>query len=125
LVVSKSKFIMMKVVSLVIVATVLVSRSSAIPVPDADPQGIFDNNFHGGVGTVQQCGVTGACTSNPNPNAPRPVIHGSTQNNFNTPVNTVQQCGVNGACGPQGKKKRSTDESEEIPDDALEAKISE
>ena len=95
-------------------------RSTGIPVPDADPQGnIFGNNFHGGVGTVQQCGTKGACQTHPG--VPAPVVHGQIKNSFNKPVNTVQQCGATGSCG---KKKRSiTDETEAFHEEALEAEL--
>merc|ERR1712062_873865 len=112
--VSTSKIKMMKSFLLLFIATVLISRSTGIPLPDADPQGnIFGNNFHGG--------VTGACTSNPSPNAPPQVIHGQIKNDFNSGVNTVQQCGATGSCG---KKKRSiTDETEAFHEEALEAEL--
>jgi len=99
----------MKIVLLLFIATVLISRSTGTPVPDPQnpPPNVFGNNFFGGVGTVQQCGASGACQTHPG--IPPPVIHGQTHNNFNKEVNTVQQCGVTGSCG---KKKRSaTDES--------------
>merc|ERR1739848_603027 len=74
---------MMKVALVLLVATVLISRSAGNPVREAR-QGAFGNQqFNGGVGTVNQCATTGSCNTGSNGNANRPpqAVQGSNQFN--------------------------------------------
>ena len=82
-------------------------RSAGNPVREAR-QGAFGNQqFNGGVGTVNQCATTGSCNTGSNGNANRPpqAVQGSNQ--FNGNVDQVHQCAATGSCHGQGKKKRS------------------
>merc|ERR1712106_100722 len=99
---------MMKVALVLLVATVLISRSAGNPLREARQNNPFGNQqFNGGVGTVNQCATTGACHSGQggNANRPAPAVQGS--NTFNGNVDQVHQCATTGSCHGQGKKKRS------------------
>merc|ERR1711935_1198435 len=100
---------MMKVALVLLVATVLISRSAGNPVREARQNGPFANaQYNGSVGSILQCATAGACHTGQNgQNGPSPTVPVQGSNIFNGNVDQVHQCATTGSRHGQGKKKRS------------------
>jgi len=94
----------MKIILVLLVATM--SLSSSKKVFSRQPKNLFDNNFFGGVSTVQQCGADGACVTTGGSQPQH--IGGQVKNDFNAGVQTVQQCGATGSCNFRVKRELLT-----------------
>jgi len=96
----------MKVALVLLVASVLVSRSAGNPVGGTRDAKGFNQSFNGGVGTVNNCQESGSCHGGQGNQKPPPaVVQGSKAQNFNGAVDQVHNCAATGSC--HGKKKRS------------------
>jgi len=99
----------MKVALVLLVASVLVSRSAGNPVGDTrDAKQFGGAVYNGGIGQQNQCAGAGACdlgNSGKNSDKKTPSNLGSTVYNGN--IKQQNNCATTGSCHGQGKKKRS------------------